>query len=98
MVRLPSMAKLASMVKLPPGGPYRKLGYPLAVVIFLVDQFAKWIVTYPLQLEQRQVIDLLPIFRLVWVPNTGVSMGLLTAQGELGRWLLVALTAGLSIG
>jgi signal peptidase II len=92
------MVKLPSMVKLPPGGPYRKLGYPLAIVIFLVDQFAKWFVTHPMQLEQRQVIDLLPIFRLSWVPNHGVSMGLLTAEGELGRWLLVALTAGLSIG
>jgi signal peptidase II len=86
------------MLSLPAGGPYRKLGYALAAFIFLIDQFAKWIVTYPLQLQQRQVIDLLPIFRLQWVPNRGVSMGLLTADGEIGRWLLVALTAALSVG
>lgn len=79
-------------------GAYRKLGFSLAAVILLVDQFTKWIVTYPLQLAQRQTIDLLPIFRLQWVENRGVSMGLLTSDGEIGRWLLVALTAGLSIG
>jgi signal peptidase II len=79
-------------------GPYRKLGYSLAGLIFLVDQLAKWIITYPLQLQQRLTIDLLPIFRLVWTQNRGVSMGLLTAEGELGRWLLVGLTSGLAIG
>jgi signal peptidase II len=79
-------------------GPYRNIGFSIAGCIFLVDQFAKWIVTYPMQLEQRQTIALLPIFRLQWTENTGVSMGLLTTSGEIGRWLLVALTAGLSIG
>lgn len=79
-------------------GGYRKLGYILAAVIFLADQFTKWVVTYPLQLEQRQVISLLPIFRLQWVQNRGVSMGLLTADSEVGRWLLVLLTVGLAIG
>ena len=81
-----------------PAGPYRKLGYSLAAFILLVDQFTKWIVTFPLQLEQRQTIYVLPIFRLQWVENRGISMGLLTADGALGRWLLVALTAALSIG
>jgi len=79
-------------------GPWCKLGFALAGIIFVVDQLAKWIITYPLQLQQRDVIDLLPIFRLQWVENRGVSMGLLTASGETGRWLLVALTVGLSIG
>lgn len=79
-------------------GDYRKLGYLLASGIFLADQFTKWIVTFPLQLEQRQVITVLPIFRLQWVQNRGVSMGLLTADSDLGRWLLVALTVGLAIG
>lgn len=79
-------------------GAWRKLGYTLAGLILLVDQFVKWIVTFPLQLEQRQTIYVLPIFRLQWVENRGVSMGLLTSDTQLGRWLLVALTAALSIG
>lgn len=78
-------------------GRWRRLGYTLAIGIFVVDQILKWIVTYPLQLQQRDVIDLLPIFDLRWVENRGVSMGMLTADTDLGRWLLVAMTAGIAI-
>ncbi len=55
-------------------------------------------VTYPLQLQARGEIRLFPIFDLRWVENRGVSMGFLTADGELGRWLLVALTAAIATG
>ena len=44
------------------------------------------------------MIDLLPIFRLIWVQNHGVSMGFLTAGSEAGRWLLTALTAAIALG
>jgi signal peptidase II len=81
-----------------PAGNCRRLGFGLAAMVFLVDQLIKWVVTYPLQLEQRQIVSLLPIFRLQWVQNRGVSMGLLTASGEFGRWLLVGLTAALATG
>lgn len=70
----------------------RKIGLTVAGLIFLVDQAVKWVVTYPLQLPHRNEIDLLPFFTLKWLENRGVSMGLLTADGEVGRWLLVALT------
>jgi signal peptidase II len=79
-------------------GPHRKLGLAIAAAVFAADQLAKWIVTYPLQLKQREVIELLPIFDLRWVPNPGVSMGFLNADGDLERWLLVALTSVISIG
>jgi signal peptidase II len=79
-------------------GPHRKLGLAIAVSVFILDQLVKWIVTFPLQLRQRQVIELLPIFDLRWVQNYGVSMGFLNADGELERWLLVALTSIISIG
>lgn len=78
-------------------GRWRTFGYTLAIGIFVVDQILKWIVTYPLQLQQRGVIGLLPIFDLRWVENRGVSMGMLTADTDLGRWLLVAMTAGIAI-
>jgi signal peptidase II len=78
-------------------GPHRKLGFAIAFAIFIVDQLAKWIVTYPLQLQQRQVIEVLPIFDRRVVENYGVSMGLLTADGEIGRWLLVGLTAAIAL-
>src|SRR5215210_5677823 len=75
---------------------HRKLGLALALAIFVVDQAVKWVVTYPLQLPHRMTIELLPFFDLRWLKNTGVSMGLLTANGEVGRWLLVALTAAIA--
>ena len=79
------------------GRDYRKLGLGIAAAIFLADQATKWVVVNILQLPQRLEIHLLPIFDLKWVKNYGVSMGLLTAESETGRWLLVALTAAISI-
>jgi signal peptidase II len=74
----------------------RRLGLSIAFAVFLVDQAVKWVVTYPLQLPHRHTIEVLPFFTLRWLKNTGVSMGLLNAESELGRWLLVALTAAIA--
>lgn len=74
----------------------RKIGLSVAALVFFVDQLVKWIVTYPLQLPHRLTIDVLPFFTLRWLKNTGVSMGLLNAGSELGRWLLVALTCAIA--
>ena len=75
----------------------RTLGLGIALAIFVLDQAVKWIVTYILQLPDRLTINWLPFFQLNWVPNHGVSMGFLTANGEIQRWLLVGLTAAISI-
>jgi len=72
--------------------------YLLALAIFVADQVTKWLMIGPLQLQQRAQIELLPIFNLTWVENRGISLGLFPADGELGRWLLVAITAGIAIG
>ena len=55
-------------------------------------------VTYPLNLEGQpeQAIEITSFFNLKWVENTGVSLGLLSADSEMGRWLLVALTAAIA--
>ncbi|HEY1606054.1 MAG TPA: signal peptidase II [Allosphingosinicella sp.] len=75
----------------------RILGLAIGLLVLIVDQAAKWGVTDVVQLPDRNQIDLLPFFRLNWVPNHGVSMGFLTAGSELQRWLLVGLTAAISI-
>ena len=80
-----------------PGLNHRRLGLAVALAIFVVDQAAKWVVTYPLQLRHVQTIDVLPFFKLRWLENRGVSMGLLNAESEVGRWLLVGLTAAIAI-
>ena len=71
----------------------KRLAYGLAAVVFLLDQLVKhWIVNI-VQLEEKITIPVLPFFSLTWVENRGVSMGMLTADTEVGRWLLVGLTA-----
>jgi signal peptidase II len=75
-----------------------------AACIFITDQLTKWIVTGPLNLRNQVngdtvgQIHVLPIFNLTWTENRGISLGLLTAEGELGRWLLVAMTAAIAGG
>lgn len=75
----------------------RLLGLGLAAVIFMADQWIKWLVRVPLQLRQVGSIDLIPFFRLTWAENYGVSLGMLTADSMEMRWLLVALTAGIAL-
>jgi signal peptidase II len=77
----------------------RRLGLAIAALVFAVDQFVKVLVLYGLSLPNRLggVIEILPIFRLSWVGNHGISMGFLTAETPLGRWLLVGLTAVIAV-
>ena len=74
----------------------RSVAFVIAFLIFVFDQATKWVVTYPLQLRQVDTIQILPFFDLRWVENRGVSLGLLSAGSELGRWLLVAMTAAIA--
>lgn len=76
----------------------RTIGLMLAGIVFLADQISKYIVTMPLALRERGTIELLPIFNLTWVENYGVSMGFLRADSDTMRWVLVAMTAAISIG
>src|SRR3954462_9096896 len=75
----------------------RRVGFAVALAGFAVDQVAKLIVTYPLQLSHRKTLEILPFFKLTWLENRGVSMGLLNAESQLGRWGLVVLTAAIAI-
>lgn len=79
-------------------GPWRGLGYGVALAWFIIDQLTKWAITHPLALPERASVELLPIFRLIWVENYGVSMGFLTAGSDGARWLLTALTGAIAVG
>src|SRR3954452_24983727 len=77
----------------------RRFGFMIALVVFAVDQLAKWLVTGPLGLNQLgDQLVLLPIFNFTYTQNEGISLGLLNATNPVGRWLLVALTTGIAIG
>lgn len=74
-------------------------GLATAAALFVVDQAAKLGVTDGLGI--RYLGDsrtILPIFDLRFVANRGVSLGLLTADSAMSRWLLVLLTGGIAIG
>src|SRR3546814_14655555 len=72
---------------------HRKLGMIAAAAIFLSDQIMKYIVVYPLALQSRQTIELLPFFDLHFVCNFGVSMGSFRADSAAMRWVMVGFTA-----
>ncbi|MDX3908277.1 MAG: signal peptidase II [Sphingobium sp.] len=74
---------------------YRPLGLIVAAIIVILDQLVKYVVTVPLALKSRADlgIELLPIFRLRWLENRGVSMGFFHADTETARWVLVGFTA-----
>jgi signal peptidase II len=71
----------------------RLIGVGIALTIFALDQWVKnWLIG-PMQLRQRQHIDLLPFFDFTYTENRGVSLGMFTANSMEMRWLLVAVTA-----
>ncbi len=76
------------------------MGLASAMVIFALDQLAKWIITGPMALDKLagEPIDLVPIFRVRFLANPGVSLSLLRADSDLTRWLLVAMTAAIATG
>lgn len=79
--------------------PYTRFGLIIAAVVFLLDQLAKWVVLVPLSLKSQPqgIIDLLPIFRLHWAENCGISLSLFSNCGDAQRWTLVAITATVAI-
>ena len=77
----------------------RRLGFVVAAIIFALDQLTKWIVTGPLGINRPgDQLVLLPIFNFTYTENNGISLGLLNAQTDVGRWMLVALTSAIAIG
>jgi signal peptidase II len=77
----------------------RSLGFAVALVVLALDQFAKWLVTGPLGInELGDQLVLLPIFSFTYIQNNGISLGLFNATTEIGRWMLVALTSAIGIG
>jgi signal peptidase II len=76
-----------------------RFGFAVALLVFILDQLAKWIVTHPLGINQiGDQLVLLPIFNFTYTQNVGISLGQLPASSPLGRWLLVLVTAAIAVG
>jgi len=76
----------------------KRSSYLLALAIFAVDQLSKWLILNVVHLREVMEVALLPIFSFTYVENRGISLGLLHADSETGRWLLVAMTAAIAVG
>jgi len=77
----------------------RKTGIIVALIVFALDQFTKWLVTGPLGVSHiGDQMVLLPFFQFTYTENNGISLGLLNATTEIGRWMLVALTGAIALG
>ena len=76
----------------------RSLGFLVALAVFALDQLVKWLVTGPLHVQDTDHFYLLPFFQLTYTQNNGISLGLLNATTEVGRWMLVALTSAIAVG
>src|SRR4051794_11602627 len=77
----------------------RSVALVVAFLVFVFDQASKWVIKYPLNLEGQpdRSITITSFFNLRWVENPGVSLGLLTADSELARWLLVGMTTVIAV-
>jgi signal peptidase II len=77
----------------------RSLGFIVALVVFGLDQLVKWWVTAPLAVDHEgAILYILPFFQFTYTENNGISLGLLNATTEVGRWMLVGLTSAIAIG
>lgn len=74
----------------------KRLGYGLAAVVFILDQLSKYWILNIVRLPELGSIPVLPFFRLTFVGNVGVSMGMFQASSDVGRWLLVGVTAAIA--
>ena len=73
-------------------------GLATAAILFVVDQLIKWVVTGPMDLHMLgDVREIVSFFNLRFVPNYGISLGLLTADSNASRWALVAMTGAIAV-
>lgn len=74
-------------------------GLVTAAVMFVIDQAAKYGVTQGLKLDElTNAYYVNAIFNLRFVANRGVSLGLLHADTDTMRWMLVLMTGAIALG
>src|SRR5204862_501882 len=87
-----AVSRWSRMAKLP------GRGLATAAILFVVDQLIKWVVTGPMDLHMLgDVREIVSFFNLRFVPNYGISLGLLTADSNASRWALVAMTGAIAV-
>ena len=77
----------------------RSLGFLIALAVFGLAQLVKWWVPGPLGVNHiGDQFYIVSFFQFTYTQNNGISLGLLNATTEIGRWMLVGLTGAIAIG
>lgn len=85
--------------------PITRFGLILASTVFVLDQVSKFLILGPMKFSPPgciefglgcRHIEISPFFDLTMVWNRGVSFGMLRADSEIGRWLLVLLSIAIA--
>jgi signal peptidase II len=77
----------------------RNIGFVVALIVFALDQLVKWWVTGPLAVDHEgAILYILPFFQFTYTENNGISLGMLNATTEIGRWMLVGVTTAIAVG
>ncbi len=74
----------------------RMVGIAVAGAVILLDQISKWWIVHQVMQLPRQ-IEVLPVFDIVLVWNSGASFGVLSRNGPWARWLLIVLAVAIGI-
>src|SRR5262249_9631913 len=75
----------------------QKLGLLLTLVVIALDQASKaWLYKY-LAASARGSVEVLPLFNLVTVWNSGVSFGLFNNGSQMGAWVFVGVALAIVV-
>jgi len=72
---------------------WRRAGLAAAFIGLITDQVSKLWLLFGYRIEQNQPIEVAPFFDIIAVWNYGISYGLFQQDSDLGRWVLLAITA-----
>jgi signal peptidase II len=75
-----------------------RLGTLVALVTLALDQASKLYLLFGYDLPLREPLILAPFLDLMVVWNRGISYGLFQQETEVGRWLLLAISAAAAVG
>lgn len=72
--------------------PLRRLGLLVAALVFILDQASKLWLLFVARIAEEGPFQVTSFLELVLAWNRGISYGLFQQDGDIGRWLLVAVS------
>jgi signal peptidase II len=75
-----------------------RIGFAFALLTLGLDQATKLYTLFSFDLPVKEPVHLAPFLSLIVVWNRGISYGLFQQDGNLGRWILVAVSLAAALG